>query len=80
MLPSYSSLLNIVEQAVSCLKAGFKARPEIQAQMNNNEKRGKMARCIVRQLSPTVDATSIGTQYRDYHGIEMWRMVLTGAG
>lgn len=80
MLPSYSSFLNIVEQAVSCLKAAFKARPEIQAQGNNTEKRGKTARYIVGQLSHTVSATSIGTQYRNYHGSRIWTMVLTGAG
>ena len=36
MLPPYSPFLNVVEQAVSCLKAAIKAdisRPEIQAQM-----------------------------------------------
>ena len=37
MLPPYSPFLNIVEQAISALKAGIKAdisHPEIQAQMN----------------------------------------------
>ena len=39
-LPPYSSFLNIVEQAISSLKAAIKAdisRPEIQEQMNNRE-------------------------------------------
>ena len=36
MLPAYSPFLNIVEQAISCLKAAIKAdisRPEIQRRM-----------------------------------------------
>ena len=36
MLPAYSSFLNIVEQAISCLKAAIKvdiSRPEIQRRM-----------------------------------------------
>ena len=39
-LPPYSPFLNIVEQAISSLKAAIKAdigRPEIQEQMNNRE-------------------------------------------
>ena len=39
-LPLYSPFLNIVEQAISSLKAAIKAdisRPEIQEQMNNRE-------------------------------------------
>lgn len=43
MLPPYSPFLNVVEQAVSCLKAAIEAdisRPKIQAQMNDrNEAR-----------------------------------------
>lgn len=35
ILPLDSSFLNNVEQALSCLRAAVKARPEIQAQMNN---------------------------------------------
>ena len=38
MLPPYSPLLNIMEQAISCLKAAIKAdisRPEIQRRMDN---------------------------------------------
>ena len=38
MLPPYSPFLNIVEQAISCLKAAIKAdilRPEIQRRMND---------------------------------------------
>ena len=38
VLPSYSPFLNIVEQAISCLKAAIKAgilRPEIQRRMND---------------------------------------------
>ena len=40
MLPPYSPFLNIVEQAISCLKAAIKAdisRPEIQRQMDNRD-------------------------------------------
>ena len=40
-LPQYSPFLNIVEQAISALKAAIKAdisRPEQQEQMNNREK------------------------------------------
>ena len=40
MLPPYSSFLNIVEQAISCLKAAIKAdnsRPEIQRRMDNRD-------------------------------------------
>ena len=40
MLPPYSPFLNIVEQAISCLKAAFKAdisRPEIQRRMDNRD-------------------------------------------
>ena len=39
-LPPYSSFLNIVEQAISLLKAAIKAdisRPEIQREMNNRD-------------------------------------------
>ena len=43
MLPPYSPFLNIVEQAISALKAGITAdisRPEVQKWMNNrNEAR-----------------------------------------
>ena len=45
MLPSYSPFLNIVEQAISALKAAIKAdisRPEVQERMNNsNEARDR---------------------------------------
>ena len=40
MLPPYSPLLNIMEQAISCLKAALKAdisRPEIQRRMDNRD-------------------------------------------
>ena len=40
MLPHYSPFLNIVEQAISCLKAAIKAdisRPEIQRRMDNRD-------------------------------------------
>ena len=40
MLPAYSPFLNIVEQAISALKAAVKvdiSRPEIQARMNDRE-------------------------------------------
>ena len=40
MFPPYSPFLNIVEQAISCLKAAMKAdisRPEIQRQMDNRD-------------------------------------------
>ena len=40
MLPPYSPLLNIMEQAISCLKAAIKAdisRPEIQRRMDNRD-------------------------------------------
>ena len=40
MLPPYSSFLNIVEQAISCLKAAIKAdnsRPEIQRRMDDRD-------------------------------------------
>ena len=40
MLPLYSPFLNIVEQALSCLKAVIKAdisRPEIQRRMDNRD-------------------------------------------
>ena len=40
MLPPYSPLLNIMEQAISCLKAEIKAdisRPEIQRRMDNRD-------------------------------------------
>jgi len=39
-LPPYSPFLNIVEQAISCLKAGIKAdisRPEVQVRMDDRE-------------------------------------------
>ena len=45
MLPPYSPFLNIVEQAISALKAAMKAdhsRPEVQERMNNrNEGRDR---------------------------------------
>ena len=45
MLPPYSPFLNIVEQAISALKAAIKAdisRPEVQERMNNsNEARDR---------------------------------------
>ena len=40
MLPPYSSFLNIMEQAISCLKAAIKAdnsRPEIQRRMDDRD-------------------------------------------
>lgn len=40
MLPPYSPFLNIMEQAISCLKAAIKAdisRPEIQRRMDNRD-------------------------------------------
>ena len=40
MLPPYSPFLNIVEEAISCLKAGIKAdisRPEIQRRMDDRD-------------------------------------------
>ena len=40
MFPPYSPFLNIVEQAISCLKAAIKAdisRPKIQRRMDNRD-------------------------------------------
>ena len=49
MLPLYSPFLNIVEQALSCLKAVIKAdisRPEIQRRMDNRDEARARARGI----------------------------------
>lgn len=75
----YTYHSSLAESKISFVRIA-RPRPEIQTQGNNTEKRGKTARYIVGQLSHTVAATSIGTQYRNYHGSRMWTMVLTGAG
>ena len=51
LLPPYSPFLNIVEQAVSALKAAIKvdiSRPEIQVQMNDRAEAGRQGLALGR--------------------------------
>ena len=77
-LPPYSPFLNIVEQAISSLKAAIKAdisRPEIQEQMNNREEarrqgialgnyRTQLLQQDLQQNIGTITAAKCGQWYR----------------
>ena len=77
-LPPYSPFLNIVEQAISSLKAAIKAdisRPEIQEQMNNREEarrqgialgnyRTQLLQQALQQNIGTITAAKCGQWYR----------------
>ena len=77
-LPPYSPFLNIVEQAISSLKAAIKAdisRPEIQEQMNNREEarrqgialgnyRTQLLQQALQRNIGTITAAKCGQWYR----------------
>ena len=77
-LPPYSPFLNIVEQAISALKAAIKAdisRPEQQEQMNNRAEarrqgiassnyRTKLLRQALQRIIGTITAAKCGQWYR----------------
>ena len=77
-LPPYSPFLNIVEQAISSLKAAIKAdisRPEIQEQMNNREEarrqgialgnyRTQLLQQALQRNIATITAAKCGQWYR----------------
>ena len=77
-LPPYSLFLNIVEQAISSLKAAIKAdisRPEIQEQMNNREEvrcqgialqnyRSQLLQQVLQRNIGTITIAKCGQWYR----------------
>ena len=65
-LPPYSPLLNIVKQAISCLKAAIKAdisRSEIQGQINNREEARRHGIALRSYRTQLLQQTSSTTKY-----------------
>ena len=76
-LPPYSPFLNIVEQAVSALKAAIKAdisRPEIQVQMNDRAE-ARLSRTCLGKLPHAVVTSSTTEEYWYHHCRQMWTVV-----
>ena len=75
-LPPHIPFLNIVEQAISCLKAAIKAdisRPDVQVRMDDREEtrnRGLTLGNFHTQFS-TCTSASVAALYRQYHRREM---------
>ena len=65
-LPPYSPFLNIVEQAISALKAAIKASRA--ARTDEQHRRGKTTRNHVRQFPPSVATSSPADKHWHYHG------------
>ena len=73
-LPPYSPFLNIVEQAVSSLKAADISRPEIQVQMNDRAEARRQGLALGN--SPHAIVTSSTTEeYWYHHCRQMWIVV-----
>ena len=78
-LPPHSPFLNIVEQAISCLKAAIKAdisRPDVQVRMDDREElrnRGLTLGSFHTVQYMYTSASVTAALYRQYHHREMHR-------
>ena len=76
-LPPYSPFLNIVEQAVSALKAAIKAdisRPEIQVQMNDRAEARRQGLALGNYRTQLL-LHSTTEEYWYHHCRQMWTVV-----
>ena len=81
-MPPYSPFLNIVEQAVSALKAAIKAdisRPEIQVQMNDRAEARRQGLALGNSwklhVPHAVVTSSTTEEYWYHHCRQMWTVV-----